>query len=78
MMAGLLRPGRRLKTLEEGNRGKALKSAALKRQVSRPRDVYVFDPFGVSGQPQACFHPLDEISLDSEDIAEDPGLFAWR
>ena len=36
----------------------------------------MIDPFGVSGQPQACFNPLGEIDLNSQDCAEDAGMFA--
>ena len=39
--------------------------------------MFVLDPFGVSAADrQASFNPLDEISLESEDMAEDAGLFA--
>jgi type IV secretion system protein VirD4 len=40
------------------------------------QDVYVLDPFAVSGIASASFNPLAEIDLYSEDFAEDAGLFA--
>jgi type IV secretion system protein VirD4 len=40
------------------------------------QDVYVLDPFEVSGMASASFNPLAEIDLASHDFAEDAGLFA--
>lgn len=40
------------------------------------QDVYVLDPFGVSGCPTSSFNPLAELSLRSKDVIEDAGVFA--
>ena len=40
------------------------------------QDVYVLDPFEVSGMASASFNPLAELDLASHDFAEDAGLFA--
>ena len=33
--------------------------------------THVLDPFGVSGQPSACYNPLDRLTPDSLDLGED-------
>ncbi len=38
--------------------------------------VFVLDPFGVAGQPPAAFNPLDALSRDSLDFAEDAATLA--
>lgn len=40
------------------------------------QDVYVLDPFEVTGIGSACFNPLVELELAADDFAEDAGLFA--
>ena len=40
------------------------------------QDVYVLDPFGVSGVPCSSFNPLGEIDTESADLIEDAGMFA--
>ena len=40
------------------------------------QDVYILDPFEVSGVATASFNPLAEIDLESDDCAEDAGMFA--
>ncbi len=40
------------------------------------QDVYVLDPFGVSGGPSSSFNPLGELDTASEDLIEDAGMFA--
>src|SRR5208337_1017419 len=40
------------------------------------QDVYILDPFEVSGVATASFNPLAEIDLHSSDCAEDAGMFA--
>jgi type IV secretion system protein VirD4 len=38
--------------------------------------VYVLDPFGTSGRPQACFNPLAELDPDSRDVVDDTAMCA--
>ena len=40
------------------------------------QDVYVLDPFGVSGVPSSSFNPLSELDTESADLIEDAGMFA--
>ncbi len=40
------------------------------------QDVFVLDPFGVSGRPSASFNPLAELDLRDKDVIEDAGMFA--
>jgi type IV secretion system protein VirD4 len=40
------------------------------------QDVYVLDPFGVSGGPCSSFNPLGELDTASADLIEDAGMFA--
>jgi len=40
------------------------------------QNVYVLDPFGVSGVPSSSFNPLGELDTDSADLIEDAGMFA--
>jgi type IV secretion system protein VirD4 len=40
------------------------------------QDVYVLDPFGVSGLKSAAFNPLSELDLDSPDLIDDVTMFA--
>jgi type IV secretion system protein VirD4 len=40
------------------------------------QDVFVLDPFEASGIASARFNPLAELDLESDDVAEDAGLFA--
>ncbi|MGO9543329.1 MAG: type IV secretory system conjugative DNA transfer family protein [Rhodomicrobium sp.] len=40
------------------------------------QDVYVLDPFGVSGGSCSSFNPLAELDTDSADLIEDAGMFA--
>jgi type IV secretion system protein VirD4 len=55
-----------------GRRGKGTKAGG----PGLGQDVHVLDPFEKSGAPSACFNPLAEIDLESEDFAEDAALFA--
>ena len=58
-----------------GRRGKGTKTAAGLGQ-----DVYVLDPFGVSGprtrRAPVSFNPMAELDLDDDDVIEDAGMFA--
>jgi type IV secretion system protein VirD4 len=40
------------------------------------QDVHVLDPFEITGLGSACFNPLNELSLDDANVAEDAALFA--
>ena len=40
------------------------------------QDVYVLDPFGVSGVETSTFNPLSELALDSLDLIDDATMFA--
>ena len=40
------------------------------------QDVYVLDPFGVSGIESACYNPLAELKPNSPELIEDAGMFA--
>jgi len=40
------------------------------------QDVYVLDPFGVSGVETSTFNPLAELDLDSPDLIDDATMFA--
>jgi type IV secretion system protein VirD4 len=40
------------------------------------QDVYVLDPFGVSGRDCAHFNPLDELHVTEDNVIEDAGMFA--
>ena len=55
-----------------GRRGRGTKSGG----PGLGQDVHVLDPFEVSGLATASFNPLAEIDLDSDDCAEDAGMFA--
>lgn len=55
-----------------GRRGKGTKSGG----PGLGQDVYVVDPFGASDVASASFNPLAELDLNSDDFAEDAGLFA--
>ena len=55
-----------------GRRGKGTKAGGR----GLGQDVHVLDPFEKSGATSACFNPLLEIDLDSDDFAEDAALFA--
>jgi type IV secretion system protein VirD4 len=55
-----------------GRRGNGTKAG----RAGLGQDVYVLDPFEVSGIPTASFNPLVEIDLQSKDCAEDAGMFA--
>jgi type IV secretion system protein VirD4 len=46
------------------------------RARSRFGQVYVLDPFEISGQPSAAFNPLAGLDSDSLDLAEDAALLA--
>lgn len=46
------------------------------RARSRFGQVYVLDPFDISGQPSAAFNPLAGLDPDSLDLAEDAALLA--
>jgi type IV secretion system protein VirD4 len=46
------------------------------RARSRFGQVYVLDPFEISGQPSAAFNPLAGLDPDSLDLAEDAALLA--
>ena len=46
------------------------------RARSRFGQVYVLDPFEISGQPSAAFNPLTGLDPDSLDLAEDAALLA--
>lgn len=39
-------------------------------------EVYVLDPFGVSGEPTSSFNPLSRLDADSLDVAEEAALIA--
>ena len=47
-----------------------------RRRQAMGQDVYVLDPFGVSGCPTSSFNPLAELSLRDKDVIEDAGVFA--
>jgi len=49
-------------------------TARARREMGQ--NVYVLDPFGVSGEPSAHFNPLDFIRAGTEDAAEDADLVA--
>ncbi len=55
-----------------GRRGKGTKSGG----TGLGQEVHVLDPFEVSGVATASFNPLAEIDLNSDDCAEDAGMFA--
>ncbi len=58
-----------------GRRGKGTKKGG----AGLGQDVYVLDPFGVSGvgdETLASFNPLAELDLRDEDVVEDAGMFA--
>ena len=55
-----------------GRRGKGTRAGG----AGLGQDVYVIDPFGVSGVATASFNPLAELDPNSEDVVEDAGLFA--
>ena len=55
-----------------GRRGKGTKSGG----AGLGQDVYILDPFEVSGMATASFNPLAEIDLEFDDCAEDAGMFA--
>jgi len=38
--------------------------------------VHVLDPFGITGQPSACFNPLAALNPASLDLAEDAATLA--
>ena len=38
--------------------------------------VYVVDPWGITGQPAACFNPLDWLKADDPDISENAMMLA--
>src|SRR5262249_45354645 len=40
------------------------------------QDVHVLDPFEITGIGSACFNPLEEIDLFSDNFADDAALFA--
>jgi type IV secretion system protein VirD4 len=40
------------------------------------QDVYVLDPFEITGIESACFNPLNEIDLSGDNFASDAALFA--
>jgi type IV secretion system protein VirD4 len=40
------------------------------------QDVYVLDPFGVSGVKTSTFNPLAELGVDSPDLIDDATMFA--
>ncbi|WP_395442827.1 type IV secretory system conjugative DNA transfer family protein [Caulobacter sp. UC70_42] len=46
------------------------------RARSRFGQVFVLDPFDISGQPSAAFNPLAVLDPDSLDLAEDAALLA--
>lgn len=39
-------------------------------------EVFVLDPFEVSGQPLACLNPLSQLNADSPDLSDDAALIA--
>ena len=47
-----------------------------RRRSEMGQDVYVLDPFGVSGKQTPSFNPLAELSLRDKDVIEDAGVFA--
>ncbi len=55
-----------------GRRGKGTKAGG----PGLGQDVHVLDPFEVSGVAAASFNPIAEIDLNSDDCAEDAGMFA--
>ncbi|MCP3381253.1 type IV secretory system conjugative DNA transfer family protein [Bradyrhizobium sp. CCGUVB4N] len=50
-------------------KGELARSAPFRRAMGH--DVYVLDPFGQSGEPTACYNPLDELDPDSPTIIDD-------
>ena len=58
-----------------GRRGKGTR----KRGAGLGQDVYVLDPFDVSGKRRGrpvSFNPLAELDIDGEDVVEDASMFA--
>ena len=55
-----------------GRRGKGTKKGG----PGLGQDVYVLDPFEVSGRKSAAFNPLAELNLRQSDVIEDAGVFA--
>jgi len=55
-------------------KGENARVAASARHRLGP--VHILDPFGVSGAPTAAFNPLDALSPESLDLAEDAALVA--
>ena len=55
-----------------GRRGKGTKKGG----PGLGQDVYVLDPFGVSGRKSSSFNPLAELSLRDQDVIEDAAVFA--
>ena len=58
-----------------GRRGKGTR----KKGAGLGQDVYVLDPFDVSGKRRGrpvSFNPLAELDIDGEDVVEDASMFA--
>jgi type IV secretion system protein VirD4 len=51
-------------------------TAITARARSRLGPVHVLDPFGITGQPSACFNPLAALDPASVDLAEDAATLA--
>ena len=58
-----------MREITAGRRGKG-------SEAGLGQDVYVLDPFGVSGVPSSSFNPLGELDTASADLIEDAGMFA--
>ncbi len=52
----------------------AMITADQRRRLGQ--DVYVVDPWGITGEPTACFNPLDWLSADDPDVGENALMLA--
>jgi type IV secretion system protein VirD4 len=57
-------------------KGELARDTAEYRRVHLGQEVFVLDPFGVSGQPSSSFNPLTELAKESANVAADALLMA--